>query len=189
MKITMFLWAIFFAFTLSSVMSRAKDCDCKQHSAGASGAGSCSLTEDSSYCSITYSASSSGNEGNSSSRYSPSQSRSSQTMRDAEQAAKIYQIQIPISETFRTLNTKPPNKFSRGEFRDILINAFSLAGGGRYTQSFVQSLGIGGKFISEGSDFDSLYDRFRSDGCIEYFGDGFRFLLISDFSRFNGSCG
>lgn len=188
MKITMFLCAIFFAFTLSSVMSRAKDCDCKQHSAGASGTGSCSLTEDSSYCSITYSASSSGNEGNSSSRYSPSQSRPSQTMQDAEQTANTYKIQIPISETFRMLNTKPPDKFSRGEFRDILINAFSLAGGGRHTQSFVQSLGIESKSISKGSDFDSLYDRFKGDGCIEYSGDGFRFLLISNFSRFDGSC-
>jgi hypothetical protein len=188
MKITMFLLAILCTFTLSSIMSRAKDCDCKQHRAGASGTGSCSLTEDSSYCSITYSASSSGNEGTSSSRYSSSQSRSSQTIQDAKLAVGRYQIQISISETFRMLNTKRPDTFSRGEFRDILINAFSLAGGGQYTQSFVQSLGIGGKLIRKDSEFDSLYDRFKSDGCIEYFGDGFRFLLISTFSKFNGSC-
>ena len=86
------------------------------------------------------------------------------------------------------LNRQHPNSFSREIFRDILINTFNLAGGGQYIQNFVRNLRIEGNSRSGGYDFDRLYDQFRNDGCVEYRGDGFRFLLISRFSKFNGAC-
>ena len=48
MKIIFFALVIFGTFAMGLPLSSAKDCNCQQHSAGASGSGSCSLTEDSS---------------------------------------------------------------------------------------------------------------------------------------------
>ena len=86
------------------------------------------------------------------------------------------------------LNREHPNSLSRERFRDILINTFNLAGGGQYIQYFLRDLGIRDRYGKGSSDFYNLYDQFQKYGCIEYRGDGFRFLLISRFSELNGDC-
>lgn len=152
---------------------QAKDCDCKQHKAGASGNGTCSLSEDASRCSITYSAS------------------ASKAISEVESIAQKYNIRVPVKETFSRLNKLRPGDFRREDFRDTIINVFALTGAGEATTSaFVRDLRIDQATSGLWSlEFDNLYRKFMQDGCIEYQKSGLRLLLISTFSKFNGSCG
>src|SRR2546421_30159 len=88
--------------------AEAKDCDCKQHKAGASGTGSCSLTEDSSRCSIKYSATSSS--------------------KDAQAVARTvldgFKPDLNPQEAFSLFNRSGVARFEPNEkqFRGLIIN-------------------------------------------------------------------
>src|ERR1041385_5417418 len=79
----------------------AKDCNCKQHSAAASGAGSCSLLEDKVICNIRYFA--------------------SPTNSEANALVSSLKSEIPIQETFTPYNSVDFQPTER-QFRDLIVN-------------------------------------------------------------------
>lgn len=180
------------AFALLMNSAGAKDCDCEKHRAGASGTGSCSLTEDVNRCSIAYTATGASSEGGAGSESKSGKDSASSTGERnravASRLASEFKTEIPLVLTFQTLNQRPPKYVTLAEFRSLVINSFSLAGGGEALQSWIKTIRIGDPKEAENSNFKALYSNFVQDGCVEFVHEKTRFLLMTTFSQFNGRC-
>ena len=174
---------------LISASSPAKDCECQQHKAGASGTGSCSLTESSSKCSISYTASTSGS---SQSGYygSSSQSSAEQARSAAAKIAADARVQFPIERSFQVLNERQPAQISLDEFRGITVGAFAATGSPDALSSWIRRMHLEGSWGRPDNEFERLHSQFQRNGCIEFFDSNTRtrFLLISRFSTQDGQC-
>lgn len=173
--------------TLISASVTAKDCECQQHKAGASGTGSCSLTESSSKCSISYAASSSGS---SLSGYHGSSSQSSTEQARSAAAKIVADARLPIEGSFQLLNQREPNQISLEEFRAVTVGAFAATGSPDALKSWIQDMRLAANWGRPSSQFEYLHSQFQRYGCIEFteLSTRTRFLLISRFSSENGNC-
>ncbi len=176
-------------FALISTSSVAKDCDCQQHKAAASGTGSCSLTESSSKCSISYTASSS--KGAQSGYYgSSSQSSVDRERCGAAKVAADARLQVPPDRSLELLNRRRPDQISLDEFRAVTVGAFSSTGSPDALSSWIRRMRIEGSWGRPDNEFERLHAQFQRNGCIEFIDPNTRtrFLLISQFSKQNGQC-
>jgi len=151
--------------------ANAKDCNCEQHKAKATGNGSCSLAEDASLCSIKYSA-----------------GATKQTIDLASATAATFQSRIPVSETFSAYEKFKPD---RSQFRDLMINLLALSELRRErVDDFVKALGIessGSAFRTK--DFEIAFDQFSSLQCFDTRARDVRLMFIAASSPANGKCG
>jgi len=154
----------------SPPQSAAKDCDCEQHSASASGHGTCSITEGADKCIITYEA---------------TEDSDNALPEEAIEALRIrFEAQdIPVPATFRVLNETPPEELGFEAFRSILVNTIGLS-----TTDFDLAESLLAELSDSYENFDGLYREFRSNGCIETRASQARYLLISRFSTLDGTC-
>lgn len=161
----------------------AKDCECDQHDAGASGSGSCTLAESSSYCSITYT-------GTSSSSRAASNGFNLDAMNDMSR--NRYQSSLPLTETFRTLNNLHFAKFDERLFRDIVVNTIILsATSGSEADTLLNSLDFDDRNdgLPKNDPVQELFYEFTETGCAEAnIGSDLRYLIIHIRSEFNGRC-
>jgi hypothetical protein len=148
----------------------AKDCDCEQHSASASGRGTCSITEGADKCIITYEA---------------TENSDNALPKEAIEELRIrFEAQdIPVSATFRVLNETPPEELGLEAFRSILVNTIGLS-----TTDFDFAESLLAELSDRYQNFDGFYGEFRSNGCIETQTSQARYLLISRFSTLDGTC-
>lgn len=165
-------------------MTFAKDCNCDQHSAGASGGGTCSLTESSSYCQIKYNGTSSNTKAQ----------QNGFDLSLMESMSYEYEVRIPINETFRFLNEISFSNISEEQFRDILINTVVLTSESRENaESILSSLEVDQSPFGSSGQVQEIYSMFLQTGCVETYvntseGD-IRYLLIQSFSALDGNCG
>lgn len=166
--------------TLISTSSLAKDCECQQHKAGASGNGSCSLTESSSKCSISYTASTS----------KTTQSGADQARALAAKVAADANIQGPMEMSFQILNERQPAQISLDEFRAVTVGAFAATGSADALSSWIRRMRLEGSRGRPDNEFERLHSQFQRSGCIEFVEPNTRtrFLLISRFSNQDGQC-
>lgn len=168
--------------TLAATAVAAKDCDCKKHKAGASGQGTCTLTESSSLCSINYTGS-----------VSKSAVARGFTANDMKLAIENYGSKRDLSLTFRFLNNNSYSDIGEVDFRDIFINTVVLMS--RSKKEVDKILGAAGikkeRFGRRSSErLRDLYKQFARTGCAEheFRAVPFRYLIIHRDSKFNGSC-
>lgn len=168
--------------TLAATAVAAKDCDCKKHKAGASGQGTCTLTETSSLCSINYTG-------------SGSQSAVARGFKATEMkfAIEKYGSKLNLSSTFRILNRGDYGDIGEKDFRDIFINTVVLMS--RSEKEVDKILGAAGikkgRFGRRSSErLRDLYKQFARTGCAEheFRAVPFRYLIIHRRSKLNGSC-
>jgi hypothetical protein len=166
--------------TLISASSNGKDCECQQHKAGASGTGSCSLTESSSKCSISYTASSS----------KTTQSSAEQARASAARIAADAKIQGQLEMSFQILNERQPTQISLDEFRAVTVGAFAATGSPDALSSWIRRMRLEGSWGRPDNEFERLHSQFQRTGCIEFVEPNTRtrFLLISRFSNQDGQC-
>jgi hypothetical protein len=159
----------------------AKECKCDSHRASAKGNGTCSLTEDSSYCSISYTSGSSA---------SPERGEAAVLLND-------FQIDLGGESPFSVLNAQPPSSVKP----DVLLKAIAGAAistipgpesplhqpAAKGVNGFLSSMFDKGKF-SPRPEAQKLIDPLVKSGCLNFHSSGFHFLLISRFSNMNGTC-
>ena len=181
------LISIFLGFGLAClpVLAEAKTCKCEQHDAEASGSGTCSRSETSSLCTITYTGSSTNSE-------------AAENGFDIEQMASLAQndfdSRIPIQETFRFLNQTHFDGIDEASFRSVLINILILLSPSeQYADRLLGSLDLRDGFLPNRGPVEELFEEFRNTGCADAIigramGDDARFLIIHARSQENGLC-
>ncbi len=167
------------------VVTEAKTCKCEQHDAEASGSGTCSRTETSSLCTITYTGSSTS---------SVAAANGFDISQMASLAQNDFDSRIPISETFRFLNQNHFAEIDEDEFRSVLINVLILLSPSeRYAEGLIGSLDLDDGFLPNRGPVEEIFEEFRNTGCGDAvigkaMGDDARFLIIHRLSEDDGLC-
>ena len=170
-----FPWILFLAMVSGIGEGRrvfAKDCNCLQHSAFASGSGSCSLAEDASRCDISYTGS----------------SRTQEHQDAVAVVAQEFGVEFDPRETFLLLNDRQPSFFQGVFFQSLIVNILAILDIDS-ARDRIRMLGIEENW---GTDLPETLreaqDMFMHNGCFDLRQDDLRVMVISRFSRFDAQC-
>lgn len=152
----------------------AKTCECKQHEAKATAVGTCSRSEDSSLCAITFADSEPDDE----------------SLNMARRIARDFHgstLGDPLRQ-FIWLSEKDPGSISAEQFRELFMYGLLFS----YQNLDLVEHIYNEKGLKPGLGMSYRIDdhlkSYRRRGCFEYNDDGISYLLIGARSQSNGSC-
>jgi hypothetical protein len=163
--VALLLGGLFLIVSSLGGISVAKECKCEKHEAKATGSGSCSLTEDTSYCDITFTGGS---------------SSSSQSAPVITSLQKRFTLSIKPESALAQLNQREANGFSSDDIKQIIVAALMNTVPLDVAQPTSAQIEL---VVSNIFDDKSIAESFRSTGCINLRNGDFRFFLISAFSK------
>lgn len=156
--------AIILALSIVKAPAIAKECKCDKHNAKASGSGSCSLSEDTSYCSITYSGS----------------EKKSQGLTVTELVGK-FGITIKPEDALVALDKDRPTDINPNNLRQIIAAALLSTLPGELSPPLRSELP---SMVEKILNLDTK--GFQKTGCLNLSAGDFRFFLISKYSEQTG---